>query len=203
MSSLLEARKDSKRSRILEAAKRRFARFGIKATTMQEIARDTDIAVGTIYQFFPDKDALVRAWVSEHCQQIRDEQVEILRQSTAAEEKLKAFITRRFRAEKAMREEFAMHEVAKAVRRLMPETVEETVKGVLTCLRTILEEGLRSGSLPSVNPKADTEILFYALQGFFPTAEDVILGPPEEKTLLRVLDWFISKWKLPRPKSQS
>jgi hypothetical protein len=102
-----------------------------------------------------------------------------------------------------MREEFAMHEVAKAVRRLMPETVEETVKSVLTCLRTILEEGLRSGSLPSVNPKADTEILFYALQGFFPTADDVILGPPEEKTLLRVLDWFISKWKLPRPKSQS
>ena len=42
-SLLLTAKKDSKRSRILEAAKRRFGRFGIKATTMLDIAREADI----------------------------------------------------------------------------------------------------------------------------------------------------------------
>ncbi|MEP6668857.1 MAG: TetR/AcrR family transcriptional regulator [Chthoniobacter sp.] len=202
MTPLLDSRKDSKRALILGAARRRFGRFGIRATTMQEIARDTDIAVGTIYQFFPDKDALIRAWVTEHCQQMHDELVNVLRQPVHAEDKLRQFLTLRFRAERAMREEAPMHEVAKAVRRLMPEMVQETVAAVFGYLRTILEEGRETGSLPSVEPDADSEILFHSLRGFFPTVDDPILGPPEEKTMLRVIDWFVAKWKLPRPKSQ-
>jgi AcrR family transcriptional regulator len=201
MSQLLDTRKDSKRALILDAAKRRFGRFGIRATTMQEIARDTDIAVGTIYQFFPDKDALIRAWVTEHCQQMHDELAAVLRSGESAEDKLKHFLTLRFRAERAVREEPAMHEVAKAVRRLMPEMVQETIASVFGYLRTILQEGLDTGSLPSVNPEPDAEILFHALHGFFPTVDDPIVGPPEEKTMLRVIDWFIAKWKLPRPTS--
>ena len=201
MTQLLDTRKDSKRSLILGAARRRFCRHGIRATTMQDIARDTDIAVGTIYHFFPDKDALVRAWVTEHCQQMHDELTAVLRAPVSAEEKLKQFLTLRFRAERAVREEPAMHEVAKAVRRLMPEMVQETIAAVFGYLRTILEEGLRTGSLPSVDPATDSEILFHSLHGFFPTVDDPIVGPPEEKTMLRVIDWFIAKWKLPRPKS--
>ncbi|MEI9896509.1 MAG: TetR/AcrR family transcriptional regulator [Chthoniobacter sp.] len=202
MTQLLETRKDSKRALILGAARRRFCRFGIRATTMQEIARDTDIAVGTIYHFFPDKDALIRAWVTEHCQQMHDEMADVLRQSITAEDKLKQFLTLRFRVERAMREEPAMHEVAKAVRRLMPEMVQETVATVFGYLRTILEEGRQTGTLPAVEPEADSEILFHALRGFFPTIDDPIMGPPEEKTMLRVIDWFVAKWKLPRPKSR-
>lgn len=202
MSQLVDTRKDSKRTLILDAAKRRFVRYGIRATTMQEIARDTDIAVGTIYQFFPDKDALIRAWVTDHCQQMFDEQAAVLRSPQSAEDKLKRFLTLRFRAERAVREEPAMHEVAKAVRRLMPEMVQETIASVIVYLRTILQEGLDTGSLPSVEPEADTEILFHALRGFFPTVDDPIVGPPEEKTMLRVIDWFIAKWKLPRPTSR-
>ena len=44
---------------ILDAALRRFLHYGLKKTTMQEIARDADVAVGTLYLYFEDKDALV------------------------------------------------------------------------------------------------------------------------------------------------
>jgi AcrR family transcriptional regulator len=43
---------------ILEAAKRRFDRFGFKKTTLDEIAKDLKISKKTIYEHFEDKEDL-------------------------------------------------------------------------------------------------------------------------------------------------
>jgi TetR/AcrR family fatty acid metabolism transcriptional regulator len=52
---------DDKRQRMIEAARKRFRYDGVKKTTMQEIARDAGVAVGTLYLYFKDKaDLLVR-----------------------------------------------------------------------------------------------------------------------------------------------
>jgi len=55
--------KDAQRDRILETAHEKFRRFGIRRVTMDEIARDLRISKKTLYQLFPDKEALVRASV--------------------------------------------------------------------------------------------------------------------------------------------
>ena len=52
---------DDKRQRILEAARKRFRYYGVRKTTMQEIARDAGVAVGTLYLYFKDKDDLLVA----------------------------------------------------------------------------------------------------------------------------------------------
>lgn len=203
MSDRLAAKKDLKRSRILEAAKRRFGRHGIRATTMQDIASDADIAVGTIYQFFPDKDALILAWVEEHRQLIRSQWETVLAKPATADAKLREFLLIRFQTTRQMREEPAISEITRAVLRLTPSTITEMTQNVIEYLQVILEEGRRTGVLPSVQPAKDTEIFFHALAGFFPATEDPIHGPPDEKTLVRVVDWFIAKWKLPRPNTRS
>lgn len=195
----VEAKKDLKRQRILDAAKRRFGRSGIRAATMQDIAQDAGVAVGTIYQFFPDKDALVLAWVEEHRQLIADQLQEVLSRSITADEKLREFLKVRFHTVRSIREEPAIAEITRAVLRLAPHTVSEMSALVLSYLRRILTEGLKSGRLPSVKPTPDSEVLFLALTGFYPAAEDPILGPPQETSMLRVVDWFIAKWKQPRP----
>jgi len=203
MSNLLTAKKDSKHTRILEAARRRFGRFGIKATTMQDIAREAEIAVGTIYQFFPDKDALILAWVDEHRQLLHTQLEGILQKPLAADEKLRAFLRIRFQTVQAIREEPAVAELTRAVVRLTPQSVAEMTQTVRLYLETILKEGRRTDCLPSAEPKKDAEILFHALSGFFAGTPDRIQTPPTEANMLRVTNWFISKWKLPRPKSQS
>jgi len=202
-SLLLTAKKDSKRSRILEAAKRRFGRFGIKATTMLDIAREADIAVGTIYKFFPDKEALVLAWVEEHRQLLHSQFENVLRQPLAADEKLREFLRLRFQTVEAVREEPAIAELTRAVLRLTPTTIVEMTQNVHTILESILAEGRRSGCLPSAKPVEDTKILFFALAGFFAGTPDPIAPPPTEENMLLVVNWFISKWKLPLPKSRS
>lgn len=202
MTALVVSRKDLKRQRILEAAKRRFGRFGIRATTMQDIARAADIAVGTIYQFFPDKDALVRAWVDEHRQLMLTQFAEVLQMSRSADVKLREFVRLRFHTVRQMREEPAIAEIARAVLRLIPEAIPEMTQTSMAQLRTILDEGRRTKCLPAADPAVDTEVFFYALDGFFPAVENPMSGPPKEETMLRVVDWFIAKWKQPLPKSR-
>ena len=203
MSSLLSTKKDSKRARIIDAAKRRFGRFGIKATTMQDIARQAEIAVGTIYQFFPDKDSLVLAWVDEHRQLLHTQLEDTLRKSLAADEKLREFLRIRFRTVEVIREEPAIAELTRAVVRLTPQSVIEMTQTVLQYLETILKEGRRTGSLPSAEPRKDAEILLLALAWFFTPEPDPVQAPPTEESMFRVVDWFISKWKLPRQKSRA
>jgi AcrR family transcriptional regulator len=51
--------KEATRRRILDAAMELFRSSGFEATTTREIARDAGIAVGTLFNYFPSKEAIV------------------------------------------------------------------------------------------------------------------------------------------------
>ncbi len=57
--------KPIKRRQILEIAEKLFNRFGIRRTGMDEIARMADVAKGTIYNYFGNKDGLFKALATE------------------------------------------------------------------------------------------------------------------------------------------
>jgi TetR/AcrR family transcriptional regulator of autoinduction and epiphytic fitness len=54
--SITEEEKQERREMILEAARKRFQRFGYSKTTMDEIASDAGISKGTIYLYFENKE---------------------------------------------------------------------------------------------------------------------------------------------------
>ena len=77
MSSLNSLRRQPKQQRgqqrvakILTAAAEVFAQVGYTAATTQQIADRANTAVGSIYQFFPDKLAIFHALEAEHMQQM-------------------------------------------------------------------------------------------------------------------------------------
>lgn len=51
---------------ILEAAAQVFARSGYEATTTNHIAERAGVSIGTLYEYFPSKDALLVALVERH-----------------------------------------------------------------------------------------------------------------------------------------
>ncbi|WP_026909439.1 TetR/AcrR family transcriptional regulator [Patulibacter minatonensis] len=51
---------------IVEAAAQVFARHGYEAGTTNRIAERAGVSIGTVYQYFPDKDAILVALVEEH-----------------------------------------------------------------------------------------------------------------------------------------
>lgn len=61
MSNVLRDRSGEKRERIIDAARVLFLRQGLRATTMEAIAREAGIAKPTLYTQFSDKDAVFMA----------------------------------------------------------------------------------------------------------------------------------------------
>src|SRR5262245_20308837 len=51
---------------ILDAAARLFVEHGYSATTTNHVADEADVSIGSLYQYFPSKDALVVALDLRH-----------------------------------------------------------------------------------------------------------------------------------------
>src|SRR5438105_11804770 len=58
-------------ARILEAAAEEFARVGFDAATTNGIARRAKTSVGSLYQFFPNKEAVLAALTEHYLSEIR------------------------------------------------------------------------------------------------------------------------------------
>jgi len=57
-SSKTRQKKDAKRTRMMQAAIRVFADKGYQAATIRDIVQTADVAIGTFYFYFPDKETL-------------------------------------------------------------------------------------------------------------------------------------------------
>jgi AcrR family transcriptional regulator len=64
---ITQAAKDATRNRILEAAQRQFAEQGFEAATTRDLAHAANIAIGTLFNYFPTKESIVEHLVSEAC----------------------------------------------------------------------------------------------------------------------------------------
>jgi AcrR family transcriptional regulator len=64
---------------ILQAAAETFAKLGYAHTTTNKIAERAGVSVGSLYQYFPDKDSLLEALLAGHHQQLE----QILRRALA------------------------------------------------------------------------------------------------------------------------
>lgn len=67
-----EERKAKNRAKLLAAARRVFAEKGFGEATARDIVRETDLATGTFYNYFRDKDELFRALLEEFQQRVSD-----------------------------------------------------------------------------------------------------------------------------------
>ena len=60
-----ERTKAANRAALIVAARDAFGELGFEAVGVRDIVRRTDLASGTFYNYFPDKDAIFRALVEE------------------------------------------------------------------------------------------------------------------------------------------
>ena len=66
-----ERTKQANRAAILNAARRVFSELGYGAATVRDIVRETDLAAGTFYNYFPDKESVLRALMEESWREMR------------------------------------------------------------------------------------------------------------------------------------
>jgi AcrR family transcriptional regulator len=187
---------DDKRGRIVEAAKKRFRYYGIKKTTMREVAQDAGVAVGTLYLSFVGKDDLVVACAEDYAARHRRHAEELLRAPAPAGARLREYLLARFRQAGETRTG-SRHaaELAREVLRLKPDRLAEEGRMMGETVVSLLGQGNTSGEWHVADPEADARVLLFSIAIFFPHALNAPPTPLTEGDFLLVVDWFLGVWK--------
>ncbi len=185
----------SKREAILAAATVRLSNYGVKKTTMQEIARDAGIAVGTLYLYFKNKNEILIAVADAYAQQHRADAAKILRSTQSVAEKLKAYLLNRFQAVKANRLS-GNHaaELARKVIAIYPEFKRQEDQSVAQNVMMLLQEGIQTQVFHLANLERDGQVFLYAIGYFYPMPTTEQYYEPDADMLIQVIDWFLAQW---------
>jgi AcrR family transcriptional regulator len=159
LSGKREQAKAANRAAILNAARRVFSEIGYGAATVRDIVRETDLATGTFYNYFPDKESVLHALLDEAAAEIRSRVREARKTSTTLEE----FVEGGFRAYYGYLVEDPqtfelLRRNAGTVRSLFDEP---TVGAGVQELREDLAAGIQSGLVPD----HDVEYMAAAMVG--------------------------------------
>lgn len=174
-----------KDQRILDAAKILFSRYGLKKTSIEEIAQHAGLGKGTVYLYFKSKDEIFSVLASRLTQEYNDALDQALAVPATPTEKLKTFIAIRvgywdktFREYGATAESILEAEASSVVDDLR----KQYMSGHIRVISSILEEGLEKGEFSFDNSQFTALALYHVLESLTrPWQVEVADMGPEEK----------------------
>jgi len=156
---------DAKRVKILEAAKRRFAHYGLAKTTMAEIAQDLSFSKALLYYYFPDKNRYAAVFEMA-VDEIVNETTEKIAQSKSVNEAMEAFLCTRLRI---IKDNFNLFEFSYSLRNEMPPDIEAILPSLFekeikqVCL--VLRKGVETKEIDVEEIEITAKILLISLLG--------------------------------------
>jgi AcrR family transcriptional regulator len=154
---------DRTRDAILEAARRRFLRFGPRKTTIDEVAREAGCSRTTFYAHFRNKEDLYRSLLEQDAEAFIQEASAALAAEGSARRKIRRIveITRRtyarnhvMRLALAGDAEMTLEPVAHAFTR-------DQERRIIDLLCRVLEQGVAEGSLRRIDPARVAYLMFH------------------------------------------
>jgi TetR/AcrR family fatty acid metabolism transcriptional regulator len=156
---------DNKHDRILKAAITVFARNGFFNSRISEIAREADVADGTIYLYFKNKDDILISIFEESLEDILKDVEGRLQAIASPLEKVRAFI--RFHLEQTMTNPSLAEVLQVELRqstKFMKEYQKVKFKRYLDLIQEVVVEGQLKGEIrKDVHPGVVKRLLFGAL----------------------------------------
>lgn len=156
-------RSDRTREAILEAARRRFLRFGARKTTMDEVAREAGTSRTTLYAHFRNKEELYATLLQQDAEAFIAKASAVLEARARAGSKIRRIveITRStyarnhvMRLALARDEEMSLAPVAQAFSR-------DQERRIVELLRRVLEQGVAEGSLRPIDTERVAYLMFH------------------------------------------
>jgi AcrR family transcriptional regulator len=145
-----EERKAHNRAKLLAAARRVFAEKGLGEATARDIVRGTDLATGTFYNYFDDKEDAFRALLGELSDRARSAvRAQRRREGASLEERVYGAYRAYFDFAVEDRELFAVFRRNAGVIAMMPE--EGLFETGIEELFDDLAQWARAGELPDVD----------------------------------------------------
>lgn len=176
-----EAIRLAQRQAILKAALPQFAKGGIDGTPVSQIAKAAGVAHGTVFLYFPTKEELAAAVLTEFLPPLLDQYLSILRGDGSPLERIKRFV--RYALAGVIQETdlllMAAHILAQRdrFRDLAPHlyTFSQSLTGEVAI---IIRAGQAAGELLPGDPEATAWAFFALLQGMPLTFDGPTEGNP-------------------------
>jgi AcrR family transcriptional regulator len=153
-----EVLSEFRRSGILRAARKVFARHGYDGATMDDVAEACSIAKGTLYLYFKSKRQIYLGVLKEDLGSLREATSQAIGQATTAEARIRAFVTARFAFCEKHRDFFRIYnsDVSAIFISVHPtqKDLREFYLEQANMLAGIIREGVRSGELREVPAEA-------------------------------------------------
>jgi AcrR family transcriptional regulator len=167
--------KEVKRAMILDAAMKLFARKGVNATKMADIAISAGIGKGTIYEYFPTKESIFMAGFEQFYLQMENALSEILSSPLSPTEKLENILSVSMDFLIKGDPDFArvmMEFWAEGIRREETDkplsfNLKEIYAHYRKILTDIIEEGIGQGIFHSLSPSTVASLLIGTLDGIY------------------------------------
>ncbi|MCM2317480.1 MAG: TetR/AcrR family transcriptional regulator [Thermoanaerobaculia bacterium] len=140
---------------IREAATRVLARQGFAGTTMQEIADEAQIAKGTLYLYFKDKEDLLASVVDFSLEKLRAEVDHVFEQKLGVEQTLRLVTTAQFSFFEEHGELFRVyHELTAVGGSSRRRDCDPHYQKFLDLLAAMFKRAMAKGEIRRANPEA-------------------------------------------------
>ncbi|GAA0882920.1 TetR/AcrR family transcriptional regulator [Sphingobacterium siyangense] len=157
---------DVKRIKILEAATRRFAHFGMAKTTMSEIAKDLNFSKALLYYYFPDKNSLYSAVFEYVIDKMIEDIEDVIAKGGDFEEIMMYSIDMRV---KIINQYYNLFEYTMKMVKELPDELEQVFKESylreVEYIEKILNIGIDAGEIQVEDINETARILLYSLFG--------------------------------------
>ena len=161
-----EEKSQAKENLILQAARKRFAYYGFSKATMDEIARDVGMGKASLYYYFPTKESLFKAVISNEQDEFLEQAKKFLTTDISAAEKLHQYVQRRLEYfhELVNLSKLSFHSMYE-MKPLFGDLFEGFASRELKIITQILREGNEKSELQVENPQQIADLLLHILQG--------------------------------------
>jgi AcrR family transcriptional regulator len=143
---------DLKRESILEHSRKLFSVFGVRKTTVDDIAKNAKVAKGTIYNYFQSKEDVFSQVVKAESRIVLDKVKEQINAVSSAREKLKRLVVTKI---KYFKEVIVFYKVEQEqAEELLPETQalrEEFFREEENMISEIINYGTEHGEIEKVS----------------------------------------------------
>jgi AcrR family transcriptional regulator len=194
MGERMDRKKEERRNRILDVAERAMATKGVNGMTMEEVAREADVAIGTQYLYFRNKNSLCAAVIVRLLRQVGETQIREAARFNTGSERLLAYRT-------ALYDFIVMNPMRwKAIRQMramdLSDDSDENVKELLTLFNRSVQnvaqyyrDGMEEGAIrPEVDP---VPAAIFLVQAMVNSVELSPLG----KAMLRMNEVDDTRWQ--------
>ena len=159
--------KPEKLESILDTAKKMFARYGLRKTSLDEVARMARVAKATIYNYFGSKDRVYLEVLRREMDEVVEKISSLVAKEALPGDKLIAFARAKFQY---MRQAINILNLDReGIEKLLPSAEDirsELFKREVDIIRSILNEGVEKRVFQTNNTLLTASAIAHGLRGF-------------------------------------